>query len=58
MNWSRPPKLAVLGQMATGITHELSQPLGAIRTLSANASSSCIAAIWRRRKRISASSAS
>lgn len=30
-------KLAVLGQMATGITHELSQPLGAIRTLSANA---------------------
>ena len=30
-------KLAVLGQMATGITHEMSQPLGAIRTLSANA---------------------
>lgn len=30
-------KLAVLGQMATGVTHELSQPLGAIRTLSANA---------------------
>ena len=30
-------KLAVVGQMATGITHELSQPLGAIRTLSANA---------------------
>lgn len=30
-------KLAVLGRMATGITHELSQPLGAIRTLSANA---------------------
>ena len=30
-------KLAVLGQMATGITHELSQPLGAIHTLSANA---------------------
>ena len=30
-------KLAVLGQMATGITHELSQPLGAIQTLSANA---------------------
>lgn len=30
-------KLAVLGQMATGITHELSQPLGAIRTLSENA---------------------
>jgi len=30
-------KLAVLGQMATGITHELSQPLGAVRTLSANA---------------------
>ena len=30
-------KLAVLGQMATGITHELSQPLGAIRTLAANA---------------------
>lgn len=30
-------KLAVLGRMATGITHELAQPLGAIRTLSANA---------------------
>lgn len=30
-------KLAVLGQMATGITHEMSQPLGAIQTLSANA---------------------
>ena len=30
-------KMAVLGQMATGITHELSQPLGAIRTLAANA---------------------
>jgi two-component system C4-dicarboxylate transport sensor histidine kinase DctB len=30
-------KLAVLGQMATGITHELSQPLGALRTLSENA---------------------
>jgi two-component system C4-dicarboxylate transport sensor histidine kinase DctB len=30
-------KLAVLGQLAAGITHELSQPLGAIRTLSANA---------------------
>ena len=30
-------KLAVVGQMATGITHELSQPLGAIRTLSENA---------------------
>ncbi len=30
-------KLAVLGQMATGITHELSQPLGAIRALAANA---------------------
>ncbi|PKO94526.1 MAG: histidine kinase [Betaproteobacteria bacterium HGW-Betaproteobacteria-10] len=30
-------KLAVLGQMATGITHELSQPIGAISTLSANA---------------------
>jgi two-component system C4-dicarboxylate transport sensor histidine kinase DctB len=29
-------KLAVLGQMATGITHELTQPLGAIRTLSGN----------------------
>ena len=30
-------KLAVLGQLATGITHELNQPLGAVRTLSANA---------------------
>lgn len=29
--------MAVLGQMATGITHELTQPLGAIRTLSGNA---------------------
>ena len=30
-------KMAVLGQMATSITHELNQPLGAIRTLSDNA---------------------
>jgi two-component system C4-dicarboxylate transport sensor histidine kinase DctB len=30
-------KLAVLGQMAAGITHELNQPLSALRTLSANA---------------------
>ncbi|WP_447778098.1 ATP-binding protein [Variovorax boronicumulans] len=30
-------KMAVLGQLATGITHELTQPLGAIRTLSGNA---------------------
>ncbi len=30
-------KMAVLGQMAAGITHELTQPLGAIRTLSGNA---------------------
>ncbi|MFC5300270.1 sensor histidine kinase [Azospira restricta] len=30
-------KLAVLGQLATGITHELNQPLGAVRTLAANA---------------------
>lgn len=30
-------KLAVIGRMAAGITHELSQPLGAIRTLSENA---------------------
>jgi two-component system C4-dicarboxylate transport sensor histidine kinase DctB len=30
-------KLAVLGQMAAGLTHELNQPLGAIRTLSDNA---------------------
>lgn len=29
-------KLAVLGQLSTGITHELSQPLGAIRTLTSN----------------------
>ena len=31
-------KMALLGQLATGITHELTQPLGAIRTLSGNAS--------------------
>ncbi|SMG61182.1 sensor histidine kinase [Paraburkholderia susongensis] len=30
-------KLAALGQMAAGITHELSQPLAAIMTLSSNA---------------------
>lgn len=30
-------KLAVIGQLATGITHELNQPLGAIRTLTGNA---------------------
>lgn len=30
-------KLAVLGQLATGITHELNQPLGAVRTLAGNA---------------------
>ena len=30
-------KMATLGQIATGITHELTQPLGAIRTLSGNA---------------------
>ncbi|MCZ4305063.1 ATP-binding protein [Zoogloeaceae bacterium G21618-S1] len=30
-------KLAVLGQLSAGITHELSQPLGAIRTLAGNA---------------------
>jgi two-component system, NtrC family, C4-dicarboxylate transport sensor histidine kinase DctB len=30
-------KLAVLGQMSAGLTHELNQPLGAIRTLSDNA---------------------
>jgi len=29
-------KLAVLGQMSAGITHELNQPLGALRTLSDN----------------------
>ncbi|CAN5310566.1 ATP-binding protein [soil metagenome] len=31
-------KIAMLGQLATCITHELTQPLGAIRTLSGNAS--------------------
>jgi two-component system C4-dicarboxylate transport sensor histidine kinase DctB len=30
-------KLAVLGRMAAGITHELNQPLGAMHTLAANA---------------------
>ena len=30
-------KLAVLGQIATGITHELTQPVGALRALSENA---------------------
>lgn len=30
-------KMAVLGQLAASITHELTQPLGAIRTLSGNA---------------------
>lgn len=30
-------KLAALGQLATGITHELSQPLGALSTLNDNA---------------------
>jgi len=30
-------KMAVLGQLAAGITHELTQPLGAVRTLSGNA---------------------
>jgi two-component system C4-dicarboxylate transport sensor histidine kinase DctB len=30
-------KMAILGRLATGITHELTQPLGAIRTLSGNA---------------------
>lgn len=30
-------KMAVLGQLATGITHELAQPLAGLRTLSGNA---------------------
>lgn len=30
-------KLAVLGQLATSVTHELTQPLGAMRTLAGNA---------------------
>lgn len=30
-------KLAVLGRLATSITHELNQPLGAVRTLAGNA---------------------
>lgn len=30
-------KLAVIGQLSTGIAHELNQPLAALRTLSANA---------------------
>lgn len=30
-------KLAVFGELATGITHELAQPLGAIQTLAGNA---------------------
>lgn len=30
-------RMAVLGQMSAGITHELNQPLAALRTLSANA---------------------
>ncbi|KQP20506.1 ATP-binding protein [Pseudorhodoferax sp. Leaf267] len=30
-------KMAVIGQLAAGITHELTQPLGALRTLSGNA---------------------
>lgn len=30
-------KLAVLGQMSAGVTHELNQPLAALRTLSSNA---------------------
>ncbi len=31
-------KLAAVGQMSTGITHELAQPVGAIRTLAGNSS--------------------
>ena len=37
-------KLAVLGQMAAGITHEINQPLAALRTLSDNTATRCAAA--------------
>ena len=44
-------KMAVLGQMSAGITHELNQPLAALRTLSDNARLLLAKAPDRRRRR-------